>query len=336
MLKESSLKKIWLLAFCVLVILMISVGGVTRLTRSGLSIVEWKPISGIIPPITEQDWQEQFELYKSSPEFNKVNSHFELSDYKNIFMWEYLHRVLGRIIFLFVVLPGFILWRKKIVSGKLVVLLALAVASQGLIGWLMVKSGLNKDPHVSPYMLALHFFSALGVLLIGFYSLSKVRPAIQADLNKSEKRQIKLFGSLLAVQIFYGCLTSGLKAGYGYNTYPLMNGEFFPRDGLFFYPAWINFFENTAAVQWTHRWIGILVLLSSIALVFRLMKNKTWPSLKKPVLLLLAVVCLQILLGILNIIYVVPISLAAIHQLVAGLLVLAYFNIVFRISDYPR
>lgn len=326
----------WLAGFCILVLLMISVGGITRLTRSGLSIVEWRPITGIIPPLTEADWQSHFELYKQSPEYNHINSHFELSDYKNIFMWEYLHRVLGRIIFLFVIIPGAVLWRKKMVSGRLVLLLAGLVALQGLIGWLMVKTGLNVKPHVSPYMLALHFFSALSVLVIAYYQLQKMRPQLGAALTAGQQYRYVVFGVLLFFQIFYGCLTSGLKAGVGYNTYPLMNGQFFPDGGLFFYPAWLNFLENPATVQWTHRWLGIITLLSLVSVIASIVKTTMWAHVKKPFFHLLGLIFLQVFLGILNIIYVVPVSLAATHQFVAALIVISYFSILFRLPPAEK
>jgi heme a synthase len=327
---ENKLKKYWLFGFCVLVILMISVGGITRLTRSGLSIVEWKPISGIIPPITETDWQNQFELYKQTPEYQKINSHFELSDYKQIFIWEYLHRVLGRIIFLFVLIPGIYFWRKKLISGKFVFGLAAFIAFQGLIGWLMVKTGLNVKPHVSPFMLALHFFLALGALHIAAYQYFKLTPAFQKPLSDSPKSFYKLFGVFLGLQVFWGCLVGGLKAGIGFNTYPLMNGNFFPEGGMFLTPVWLNFLENPGTVQWVHRWLGIATGLVLIAAVIKLKKSEFWSEYKNSALLLVALVVLQIALGILTIIYVVPIHLAATHQFVAALLVLAYFKVWFQ------
>jgi cytochrome c oxidase assembly protein subunit 15 len=328
--QSSELKKKWLLAFCALVILMITVGGITRMTRSGLSIVEWKPIAGIIPPLSENDWANQFELYKQSPEYQKVNSHFEISDYKKIFLWEYSHRVLGRLLFLFIVLPGFFLWRKKLVSGKLVVTLALLVALQGLIGWLMVKTGLNVNPHVSPYMLALHFFSALIVLLVPYHQVTRLRHPERITIGESQMLNLRLFGLLLGLQIFYGCLTSGLKAGIGYNTYPLMNGSFMPGDAFALSPSILNFFENPGLVQWTHRWIGIAVLLGFGHVLHTFRKSSTWPHLAGAFLHLTGLLFLQVALGILNILYVVPISLASMHQLCATFLVLGYFSIVFR------
>jgi cytochrome c oxidase assembly protein subunit 15 len=328
--KSIKLKQLWLLGFCFLVLLMISVGGITRLTRSGLSIVEWKPVSGIIPPITDADWQTQFELYKQTPEFTHVNSHFELSDYKSIFMWEYLHRVLGRLIFLFVVIPGIILWRKKIVSGKLVLSLAGLVAVQGLIGWLMVKTGLNVKPHVSPFMLALHFFTALSVLLVSLYHYVKTKPQLMVTaLEEGPRGLFYIFGGALCVQVFYGCLTSGLKAGIGYNTYPLMNGQFFPEGGLFFSPIVINFLENPATVQWTHRWLGITVAALLALCILSFLKSKAWYQLKNSFAVFLGVILIQVSLGILNIIYIVPVPLAALHQLVAAILIICYFRILF-------
>lgn len=326
-------KQLWLLGFSLLVLIMISVGGITRLTRSGLSIVEWKPVSGFIPPLTDSDWQQQFDLYKQTPEYTHVNSHFELSDYKAIFMWEYLHRVLGRLIFFFVVIPGVILWRKKYVSGKLVLSLASLVALQGLIGWLMVKSGLNVKPHVSPFMLALHFFAALSVLVFAIYHYVKTLPSLQTSVTGHLKRSYYIFGAALAVQIFYGCLVSGMKAGIGYNTYPLMNGQFFPDGGLFFTPAILNFFENPATVQWTHRWLGILVLGIFFVVVAQFFKSESWAEVKKSFCFFLAAILFQVVLGILNIILVVPISLAALHQLVAAILVVCYFRLLFLLPS---
>lgn len=309
---------------------MVTVGGVTRLTRSGLSIVEWKPISGIIPPLNESEWQTQFDLYKKSPEYQKINSHFELADYQKIFLWEYAHRVLGRILFLFALIPGLYLWRKKLVSGAFVAGLSLLVAFQGLIGWLMVKSGLNINPHVSPYMLALHFFSALTLLLLAFRELCTLRKPLPAFQGEVQKLTYYLLGFTLAIQLFYGCITSGMKAGIGYNTYPLMNGSFFPPDALALNPTLLNFFENPGTVQWAHRWIGMLIFGLFISFLIKLKSTAAWSGLKGPMIHLVGVTGMQVFLGILNIVYVIPIPLAALHQLCATFLVLGYFNIVFR------
>lgn len=325
----TRLKAAWLVSFLVLVLLMISVGGVTRLTRSGLSIVEWNPVVGMIPPLSQQDWQTQFEMYQKTPEFIHVNSHFTLAEYKKIFIWEYAHRVLGRVLFLFTLLPGLWLWRKKIVEGRLVFLLSSLIALQGLIGWLMVKSGLNKLPHVSPYLLALHFFSALIVLMTAYYFLSKMRPSFEVHATKASRRLFLALGVVLVLQIFYGCLTSGLKAGFAFNTFPLMGSSFLPPLGLNLTPVWLNLFENPITVQWIHRWLGVstffLVLLSGYVSVKQARSGGRGPFVH-----LMGITTTQALLGIVTLVTGVPIWLAALHQFVAALIVLGYCNIVFR------
>jgi cytochrome c oxidase assembly protein subunit 15 len=321
----------WLVGFVILLLAMIAVGGVTRLTRSGLSIVEWRPFTGIVPPMSDTEWKEQFGLYKLSPEFDQVNSQFTLEDYQKIFIWEYLHRLLGRLIFLYALIPGIVLWRKKQVKGSVVVLLCALVAFQGLIGWLMVKSGLSREPHVSPFMLALHFFSALTVLGAVYYQLSKMRARVLGPSSASGVlKWVHAFGLLLVLQIFYGCLTSGFKAGFSFNTYPLMGGDFFPPGGLLQEPAWINFFVNPATIQWTHRWLGILVFIMALCALRAVMKSSVKAVLKGPLFHLMGVCLLQVILGILNIVFVVPIAIAILHQLMASLLVMAYLSILFR------
>jgi cytochrome c oxidase assembly protein subunit 15 len=323
-------RSLWLSALAVLTILMIGVGGITRLTRSGLSIVEWKPVSGIILPLNEGEWLSQFELYQKSPEFQKVNSNFGLADYKKIFMWEYLHRVLGRLIFLFVLIPGIYLWRRKFVEIQLVILLASLVAAQGLVGWLMVKSGLNNEPHVSPFFLALHFFSALVVLLTIHYNSAKLKKQSPTHLNKGQRGLLLALGLALVVQVFYGCLTSGFKAGFMFNTYPLMNGDFFPAGGIALSPYIVNFFENPTMIQWVHRWLGATVLVLTILSMWNILKTKGNSNLKGPMIHLAGIISIQVVLGILNIVLVVPIPLAVIHQITAALILTAYFDLWLR------
>lgn len=324
-------KAIWLVGFIVLILVMISLGGVTRLTRSGLSIVEWNPVVGIIPPLTESDWQNQFNLYQASPEFQYVNSHFQLSDYKNIFIWEYLHRLLGRVIFLYVLIPGLILWRQKQVEGKLVFSLASLVAAQGAVGWLMVKSGLTARPQVSPYMLALHFFFALVALGTGYYYLSKMRSELPVKMSTKKWALFLGVGLLITLQVFYGCLTSGMHAGHIFNTYPLMGGNFFPNGGLSLTTTGLNIFENPATVQWIHRWLGMLTFLCIIMSAWIFTQWKRSPMLG-PWIHLVGITASQIILGISNLVLAVPIPLAVAHQLIASLIVLGYLNILFRLK----
>lgn len=326
-------QKIWLRGIVILVLLMISLGGFTRLTRSGLSMVEWKPLTGFIPPLTEADWNLEFDKYQKSPEFQQINSNFKLADYQQIYVLEYLHRVLGRLIFLFVLLPGLWLWRRKLVSWKLVLGLCVLVASQGLVGWIMVKSGLSREPHVSHYLLTLHFFSALTVLMTAYYHLVKGREAIALpgeNQRNHVQRLLSLLGFILFIQLIYGCFTAGLKAGFAFNTYPLMGGEFFPPGGLLQDPWWMNWLQNPSTIQWMHRWTGILFILGVSLLLWRTLSQAALHKLRGPVLHLLFVTFCQVLLGILNIIYVVPIWLAALHQLMAVLLLMSVSQIWWR------
>jgi cytochrome c oxidase assembly protein subunit 15 len=326
------LKKIWFTGLIALTLLMIAVGGATRLTRSGLSIVEWKPITGILPPIGEEAWQNEFNKYQASPEYQKVNTHFELSDYKRIFFWEYFHRLLGRLIFLYTLIPGLILWRRGAVSGKLVVTLSGLVLFQGLMGWIMVKSGLNHEPRVSPFLLATHFFLALTLMVVAFSRIARTRTKLVGRIVKSDIFAIRALGVVLLLQILYGCLTSGFKAGYISNTFPLMHGSLFPSEFLFSHsPFWQNFFNNMHMVQWIHRWLGIITLSLIYAVTFLCCKKLSGPN-RKPFVHLTGISTIQVIFGISLLIWQVPLWLAMLHQSIAALIVLGYCNIVFRIE----
>jgi len=325
---KSRAKTIWLVGFMVLVLTMIAVGGVTRLTRSGLSIAEWKPVAGILPPLNDWQWNEQFELYKKTPEFQQVNFEFNIHDYKKIFMWEYLHRQLGRFIFFYTALLGFVLWRKKRLEGKIVLLLSGTIIFQGLIGWLMVKSGLQTLPRVSPYMLSVHYFLAITVLGMAYFFLSEMRNRIELQKNFQTHFLIIVLGPLLALQIFYGNLTSGLKAGLVSQTFPLMNGQFLPAMGMGLDPWWRNFFENPVTVQWIHRWIGMSTLFVIYYLGFTVISQQK--NSRGPFIHLMGITTAQVIFGILNLVFRVPIQLAILHQMIASLIVLGYLNILFR------
>lgn len=326
-LNMEKLIKSWLLTLLTLLLLMIAVGGITRLTRSGLSITEWNPVIGTLPPLSETAWEEAFLKYQTTPEFKLFNSHFKLADYKNIFVWEYLHRLLGRFIFFMALLPGLYFWKKRKFSGRKVALITFMVALQGLVGWLMVKSGLKKNPMVSPFMLTLHFFSALSVLIViyNFLYQQQIKKYI-FDFSRSALFIFVFLGGAIFSQIFYGCLTAGWKAGFIYNTYPLMNGSFFPHGVFYKDPWWVHFFSNPVLVQWTHRWLAILVLVFCLSLYFM----KQMKPLNASLLILTGLVILQIFLGVLNILFAVPIFLGVSHQVIACLIALAYFDILFK------
>ena len=325
-------KLAWLISLLALLFIMISVGGVTRLTKSGLSITEWKPVTGILPPLSEEAWQKEFSLYQNSPEFKHHNSHFEIEDYKGIFWWEYIHRVLGRVIFFVALALGIVFWRKKEVSGRYAIALPLLIVFQGLMGWLMVKTGLNHRPSVSHYMLAVHFWLALLTMTMVYFPLAKMKKEISAQVSRRGWTYLAVLGVLFFLQILYGCFTSGLKAGFYFPTFPLMNGQILPPQGWILEPAIRNLFENPVTVQWIHRWLGVATGLFLLLTIFHLLKNESM-SFKKPVLHLVSVVVIQIVLGISTLLMLVPIHLAVVHQAMAVLIWLGYCNIIFRIRS---
>ena len=321
--------RIWYTGLIALVLLMISVGGATRLTESGLSIAEWKPITGIIPPLTGKDWLEEFGKYKLTPQYVVINSQMDLSQYKSIYYWEYGHRLLGRLIFLYVLLPGlFFLRRKKVSPFNFSVLLAL-IAFQGAMGWVMVKSGLVKEPQVSTYLLAVHYFLALALLVYTFYLLCAYREPIYFKKKHETLFLAQAVGILLGLQIFYGCLMSGLRAGYMSDTFPLMSGHFVPDHLFGLTPVYVNFTKNPLLVHWIHRWLGVtaaaLIIMYSISGFTRATQQSRGPFIH-----LLGITLFQILLGIILVIFHVPKIGAVSHQVIAALIVLGFCNILFR------
>lgn len=318
--------------FIIIVLINISVGGITRLTRSGLSISDWRPLTGAIPPLTEDAWEIEFKKYKQTPEFKIVNYHFKISDYKKIYLWEYTHRLLGRILFLYTLILGLLIWKLGEIPISIPIRLSALVALQGLIGWIMVRSGLNQLPMVSPFKLALHYFFALGLLVYAFYILTADTKIIYGKNSVFFKSFIKLTGAMITLQIFYGCLMSGFKAGYLSNTFPLMQEHYIPFPKTFQFMSQLNVFTNPFFIHWVHRWIGILLFIAVAMLTF--FARKILPSGNRaPFYYLLFVISLQCLIGILNIIFHIPITLAIIHQILAALVALAYLNILFSFKS---
>ncbi len=313
MLKKNNLRgplSLWLLLCILLVVAMILLGGATRLTESGLSIVEWKPITGIIPPLSEEAWALEFEKYKAFPEYQLKHMDLMLSDFKFIFYMEYSHRLLGRFLGLVFLLPLFFFWKhcEKPLRRKLLVILALGMI-QGGMGWYMVKSGLVNNPYVSHYRLAAHL--SLAFLLL-FFMLSALL-SLYPDRKKPPQKlnfPLRITFFLTSVTIIYGAFVAGLRAGKLYDTFPKMGGDWVPSEWLFYTPVYTNFLENPATVQWVHRVLAMLTGASCLWLINRLwvLRYKT-----EAVLLFLAV-SLQITLGIITVLYIVPIKLALLHQ----------------------
>ena len=306
---------LWLLGCAAVVYLMVVVGGMTRLTQSGLSMVEWDPIMGIIPPIGEAAWQDVFAKYKTSPEYLKVNAGMSLEAFKGIFYWEYGHRVLGRVIGMIYLLPLlFFLARGMVPKSWYVRLLGLFILGglQGLMGWYMVKSGLVDVPRVSQYRLTAH----LGLALLIFTCMVWfAMDFLRGEQRAKHASSIYLKSTFLLVTVVFimmlsGGFVAGTKAGFIMNTFPMMNGQWVPDGWLGMTPMWRNFFENAIAVQFVHRCIAVLVVLTVFVSVFlslgqRFKTGSVW---------VLVLMLIQVCLGISALVMNVPLSLGAAHQ----------------------
>ncbi len=259
---------IWLLTCCALVFAMVVLGGVTRLTGSGLSMVDWKPVTGVLPPLTDAEWQKTFEMYQQSPEFQKINAHMDVEAFKGIFWLEFLHRLLGRVIgvvffipFLVFAAKGYIRKREWPKYGLMFVLGGL----QGVIGWYMVKSGLVDNPHVSQYRLSTHLLAAFLIYAYMFWvALSLLFPRSSDQRHPWFGKAIAVT-ALVSVTVISGGFVAGLKAGKIFNTFPMMGDYWVPPGVMALEPAWRNFFDNPATVQLDHRMLAITTFFVVIA-----------------------------------------------------------------------
>ncbi len=337
--KNNNIIANWLILGAFLVLLMVLIGGITRLTHSGLSIVTWQPIKGILPPLNEVQWQEAFDAYKKIPEYQRVHHYFELDDFKKIYFWEYIHRVLGRFLGLAFIIPFlYFYFTKKISNTKLLLRLLLIFflgGIQGFAGWYMVKSGLVERTSVDHYRLALHMFIALIVLTTIFWTILQLKfPNVGTNLT-SFKRSIMFVTFLTGLQIIYGGFTAGLKAGYVFPTFPKMGEKWIP-DIIFkmYHETGVtSFFEFPASVQFIHRWFGLVIVLLTFY-YFLKWKNKLPLRLKKIMLAIVLIFSLQYTLGVLTILFKVHIILAVTHQITAFLLFLALLSAIYFSS--PR
>ena len=307
----------WLLAMCGLVLVMIVVGGLTRLTQSGLSMVEWQPILGSIPPLNHDDWMVAFEKYQQYPEYQKVNQGMSLKDFKFIFYFEYGHRMLGRFIGLSFALPFVYFLSKKAISRSfmpwLFVLFCLGGA-QGLIGWWMVKSGLIDRPDVSHYRLTVHLSMAFMLYLALLWTGLNYRRGLPLNQHVSKRRAAAALLLLGYVTVQSGGLVAGLNAGSQFNTFPKMAGQWIP-DGLFVQQPWYtNMTENLMTVQFDHRMLAITTATLSIAFAIRHLRGQRNSRVKKALWGLLLAVSFQVTLGISTLLSVVWLPLASAHQ----------------------
>lgn len=330
---------LWLLVCCALVFSMVVVGGVTRLTGSGLSIVEWEPILGVIPPLNEHEWEEAFAKYRQSPEFMKINHAMTVESFKSIYWLEYFHRLLGRGIGFAFLIPFLYFWTRRKISPSLVPRLAVMFVLgglQGAMGWYMVKSGLVDNPHVSQYRLVAHLglaFLIYAYILWVALDLLFPKSAPRAAALRPLKRQAAAVTAFAAVTILAGGFVAGLKAGFAFNTFPLMDGRWVP-EGLFIQdPWWINIFENVITVQFNHRLlaIGLLVLVMGLWLGSR--RHELPSRTRLAFHLLPAFALIQVTLGIATLLLRVPISLASAHQAGALVLLTVLLFINHELSD---
>src|SRR3954464_406699 len=305
----------WLLLVAALVLAMVVVGGITRLTESGLSIVKWEPVSGALPPLGDAAWQAEFAAYRQSPQYQLVNTGMSLADFKTIFFWEYVHRLLGRAIGLVFALPlAWFAWKRAIPKGygwKLGAILALG-ALQGAIGWWMVASGLVDRPEVSHIRLAIHLLTALAIFSACLWVALDLR-TLAADPAARPARMptIGIWAlSALVLQLMYGAYVAGLDAGFAYNSWPKMGDEWFPSAAAMMRPWLVNLVDNPIVVQFIHRWLAW-----AVALAVALLAAAAWVRGRRGhAIAVVIAVAFQISLGIATLLSGVRIPLAAAHQ----------------------
>ena len=320
----------WLLSILILIGLIVIVGGLTRLTDSGLSITRWDVVSGIFPPFSEKGWDEAFNLYKKIPQFYLSNPDLTISEFKVIYYWEYFHRILGRILGLAFIIPLLFFYYKKVFSREYNIkflLLFLLILIQGTVGWYMVKSGLIENTTVSHYRLAIHLNLALILFSATFWYLLNLKNTQSIIFFNFSKNNIylKIFILLIFLQITFGAFTSGLDAGMLYQTWPLMNQNYFPDD-ISFNNNLFDLFNQPSFVQFIHRNLAYLIVLYTlIILFFVLYKRRT--DLYKSAFLLVSIIFVQAFLGILTLLSGVNIVFASMHQLSTIFLLL--FSIYF-------
>ena len=326
----------WLLLITFLVALMIIVGGLTRLTDSGLSITRWDIIYGILPPLSLSGWETSFTLYKQIPEYKLLNSSMTLEQFKSIYWWEYTHRLLGRIVGLFYLLPLFYFTFKKMIKKKSLIslyIILILIFFQGFIGWYMVKSGLTERTDVSHYRLALHLTLAFIIFILLLWNYLKYKNQQSPTRNKRLPSYLPiLFISCVLIQICMGAFVSGLDAGQIYQTWPLMSQSYFPNDSNIKDLFSINALETPSIVQFIHRNIAyfIILLFSFIATI--IYRNKDFVYLRSAVLLVFVFLFLQTFLGILTVLSGAQIILASMHQIGSILLITTSLILVFKNS----
>jgi cytochrome c oxidase assembly protein subunit 15 len=326
--RDRALIRAWLGAVILMIVAMIVVGGATRLTNSGLSITEWKPIHGVIPPLNLAEWQEEFAKYQQIPQYQQLNKGMSLGEFQGIFWWEWAHRLLGRLIGVVFFVPFVLLALTRKIERRLVLpLLGLFVLGglQGAVGWWMVASGLVNRVDVSQYRLATHLILACFILAATVWVRRGLAPEDGADRVASAplKGMATFLVAIVFLQIFLGGLVAGLDAGFTYNTWPLMGGSIIPAGVYDYSPAWRSVFEDVMTVQFDHRMVAYLLLFGAFIHGFQAWKLVRRSPAARRARHLAALVLVQAGIGVSTLLLVVPIDLALLHQLGAAIVLIA-------------
>jgi heme a synthase len=333
--------RLWFLSGAALTVLILVIGGITRLTQSGLSIVDWQPIMGVVPPLNEAQWHEAFERYRQFPEYQKLRQGMSLSEFKFIFFWEYIHRVAARLVGLVFLVPFLVFWARGYFNRPLLRwtlgLFALG-AMQGFMGWLMVASGLVDRPSVSHYRLAAHL--SLALLIFGCcvwlareMSVQPARNAARVPGGIRGRRGVYLLGILLMLQILWGAFVAGLKAGLIFNTFPRMGEGWIPPGAWQMQPWLLNLLANPATVQWAHRVLGTVLLAAAVGVFLRRLGVGWDAAVRRLSAAFLVLVVAQYALGVLTLLYRVPVSLGVLHQALAVVILAVWVAWLHRIRN---
>lgn len=314
--KFDSKIRFWLLVCAGMVLIMIGLGGYTRLSGSGLSIVHWRPITGILPPLSTQQWIQMFDLYKQSPEFLKINSGMSLPDFQFIYMVEFIHRLWGRLMGFVLLIPtGYALYAQRSLMPRISAIWILAGA-QAAMGWYMVKSGLIDNPQVSPIRLTLHLCLALTILAMILNTIHTISKRVTNQQDLKMRPVLAIMTAILAITICFGGLTAGNHAGLIYNTFPDMNGHLLPEEIFNLHPVWHNFLYNPATIQFIHRLLAFI----SLAVGFYIaLQGGISNKLKHVNYVVAGCLILQVILGVSTLVLQVPIPLGVAHQVWASI-----------------
>jgi len=326
---------IWLLLLTIMVFLIVVIGGLTRLTDSGLSMVDWRPLLGTIPPLNQSQWLKVFNDYQQTPEFMYVNKNMTLDEFKYIFWWEWFHRFFARLIGIVFIFPFFYFYFKRYLNSffykRFAIIFGLGLV-QATVGWWMVKSGLQNDPYVSPYRLTFHLSNA--IIIYALLLWTSIEYFHLKSINfvniKSKKFLILISIILVFITILSGGFMAGSHAGQSFNTYPLMNGKIIPDDIYLAEMGILNLFENTVTINFNHRWIATLTFVYTFSLFLYLFISRITELQKSIIVLVLLILSLQFFLGVMALLSNVAIHYASLHQtnslLLLSILLLTYFK----------